>query len=183
MLILRNSPRRSDLRAFRIACVASLAIAAFAVAMSYAFSPVANAAGAALVVIGSLWLADLSRTETAYTGWNRLARRVARLAVRWIEWVSFQVIAFSGRLGARVPYGTESSDSGWNVKETLSTGAFERQSALPGSGRSGWLRALASWAGSSGHAWAWALIPYLALLALVGARPDNIVTGKNYTLY
>lgn len=183
MLILRSSPRRSDLRAFRIACVATLGVAAFAIAMSYAFRPVANAAGAALVVIGSLWLADLSRTEIAYTGWNRLARRVARLAVRWIEWVSFQVIAFSGRLGARVPYGTETSSTGWHIKETLQAGAFESQSNLAGTDRSSWLGGLAAWSGRSGRVWAWALIPYLALLALVGARPDNIVTGKNYTLY
>ena len=184
MLYLRNSPRRSDVRAFRVVCVTTLAVVAVAIAASYTFTPVVTLASAALLGASVLWLADGARAENAYAGWNSLARRAGRLAVFWIEWVAFQVIAFAGRLGARAPYGSDhGSASGWHAKHTLDMDAFSSQSSVPGSSASGWLRSLSAWAGRSGEIWAWALIPFLALLALAGARPGNIVTGKNYTLY
>jgi hypothetical protein len=91
-----------------------------------------------------------------------------------------------GRLGARLSLnGPKPSASAWVPKRGLPNESYAGDSdfAQACGPEAGWARRLAGWAWRSGNAWAWSLIPPLALLKGVEGESRGSLGGNVYTLY
>jgi hypothetical protein len=121
-----------------------------------------------------------------YDAWNRLSRIARRAARLWLTGVAFLILTVVGRSGTRLAWSSpETGASGWTPKRPPSPGSHRTTSDLSEAPEStaGWIHSLARWAGRSGNAWAWSLIPVLALLRVVEGKPTRSFGGNVYTLY
>lgn len=121
-----------------------------------------------------------------YEAWNRLSRIARRAARLWLTGIAFMIITVVGRSGGRLAWRAPDMDaSGWTPKRPLPAGSQRTTSDISGTSGSdsGWIRDFAAWATRSGNAWAWSLVPVLALLKLVEGKPTRSLGGNVYTLY
>ena len=177
---LTFSYRRADVAGFWVsaagaACAAGAA-GALVLGASPAWTAVTGVLAALLLIAPGLvhpvWF------ENGIWLWNGTARRAARLLRAYALWVCyhllFRVVSISGRReGSTEP----SVSSGW----TPCTGpTVDRPPRLAGGGA---IRGLVAFAGS-GRRWALALVPVIALLAILRVDDaDETIPGSTYTLY
>jgi len=131
-------------------------------------------------------LLRLALVKRLYDGWNYLSRFARRLARLWLTGVAFLILAVVGRFGTRLAWSApETGASGWTPKRPPSPGSHRTTSDISDAPESaaGWVHTLARWAGRSGNAWAWSLLPVLALLRAVEGKPTRSLGGNVYTLY
>jgi hypothetical protein len=140
----------------------------------------------ATLAVSAPGLLHPSLVRRPYGAWGRLSRTARRAARLWLTGVAFLIITIVGRSGARMAWTTTlPGTSGWTPKRPLPPGSHRTTSDVAGAPGSddGWVRSLAGWAGRSGNAWAWSLIPALALLKVVEGKPTRSLGGNVYTLY
>ncbi len=128
----------------------------------------------------------LAAAISGIPGWNRLSRIARRAARVWLTGIAFMIITVVGRSGGRLAWrAPDTRVSGWTPKRPLPAGSQRTTSDISGASGSdsGWIRDFAAWAMRSGNAWAWSLVPVLALLKLVEGKPTRSLGGNVYTLY
>jgi hypothetical protein len=121
-----------------------------------------------------------------YDAWNRLSRIARRAARIWLTGIAFLIITVVGRSGGRLAWrAPETRASGWTPKRPLPAGSHRTTSDISGTSGSGsgWIREFTAWAMRSGNAWAWSLVPVLALLKMVEGKSTRSLGGNVYTLY
>ncbi len=143
----------------------------------------AIAAGVGSAAIGFVRPGLARRPYETWKRMSRLGRRVARL---WLTGVVFLVVTVVGWLGGRIVWKRpEPTRSGWTPKSKLPMGSYGGDSDIEqtGSSATGWTRRFGEWAWRSENAWAWSLIPLLALLKGVEGESAGSLGGNVYTLY
>ena len=179
-------PTRSLLRSFWLVFSAGAALLGAAVLWWLAGPPEAGWGLAIFAVLSPIGWWNPALAARPYEGWKRLARKARRAARVWLTGVVFLILTIVGRLGARLPLsGPTPPASGWVPKKKLPDRSYAGDSDIaqasgPGVG---WARRLAEWAWRSGNAWAWSLIPLLALLKGVEGESRGSLGGNVYTLY
>jgi len=141
------------------------------------------AAFAVFSAIGLTWPGIALRP---YETWKRLARKARRAARLWLTGVVFVILTVVGWLGGRLSLRSPvPPQSGWIRKSNLpeSDHAGDAGLALTADATAGWSRRFGEWALRSGNAWAWSLIPLLALLKGVEGEDRGSLGGNVYTLY
>jgi hypothetical protein len=153
--------------------------------------PAPAAWGTAFIAAITLALPGLVRpysVQWAYRGWNFAARRAAGYAERYITFVCFATVMVASSIGSptktfeRAPV----RRSMWFSRGTQppSTYASQDTGSETPAGSSSWSADLRSWARSSGHPPAVALLPFLMLLRTVADERSDTPTSSNiYTLY
>ncbi len=187
-IILPGTDRRATLRAFWLTL--SLAFGC-AIGVSLAWTHVKHGwavAAASTVLFASLVFLSEAAAWRAYRGWNRLlARPVARWTQRLILSLCFWVIrtaALAGRPNMAV---TQTTPGGaWRSRSSLPPTGYESlffATGLPTPGEGDWRDEYRRWAAQSGHLWAIALLPFLALLRWVNPEEEKAAAGNIYTLF
>jgi hypothetical protein len=179
-------PTRSLLRSFWLVFSAGTALLAAAVLWWLAGPREAGWGLAMFAVLSTIGWWEPALAMRPYASWKRLARKARRAARLWLTAVVFLILTVVGRLGARLPLsGPTPPASGWVPKRKLPHGSYAGDSdiALASGPGVGWARRLAEWAWRSGNAWAWSLIPLLALLKGVEGESRGSLGGNVYTLY
>lgn len=141
------------------------------------------ASGAGSAVIG---FAQPNLARQPYEAWKKVSRLGRRAARLWFTGVIFMVVTMVGWLGGRAALkGPEPRRSGWIPKSKLPVGSYAGDSdiELKHDAETGWTRRYGEWAWRSGNAWAWSLIPLLALLKGVEGESTGSLGGNVYTLY
>ena len=121
-----------------------------------------------------------------YEAWKRMAHLARRAARVWLTGIVFLVVTMVGWFGGRVAWkGPEPKRSGWIPKSTLPVGSYDGDSDIDqkNDAGTGWTRRFGEWAWRSENAWAWCLIPLLALLKGVEGESAGSLGGNVYTLY
>jgi hypothetical protein len=181
-----RTPTRSHLKSFWLVFSAAAALLTAAV-LWLVVGPSEAAWGLALfAVLATFGWRNPALALRPLEGWKRLARKARRGARLWLTGVCFLILTIVGRLGARLPLGAPSPPvSAWMPKKPLPSDSYASDSDLARAGDpgAGWTRRLGSWAWHSGNAWAWSLIPLLALLKGVEGESRGSLGGNVYTLY
>jgi hypothetical protein len=183
MITLPYRPRQAWLITFWVVfCAFAAGVMTLAARMLFDRNIAASALVATLVVV----VAGAIRTDTmreVYALWNRVAGWLLHRLTQWTVSVTFYVIFVAvGRAGSRLLLdGRHSRLSLWVTRR-------ENGSADPVvlrvSGSSGWLADYCLNAFRTGNAWACALLPFLALLALLHVPEEQAApSGNIYTLY
>jgi hypothetical protein len=185
-IILPGDGRRATLRAFWLSLSLFVGcLVALGARWAQARYPWA-AGGAAAALFFGMALIDEALAWRVYRAWNRfLARPIARAIQRLTLRLCFFIIraaALAGRPDMRLT--PAKPGPGWSTRTSLpreryedlffaATGAF-------GSDRRGQYR---RWAAHSGHGWALALLPFLALLRWVDPEEEKATAANIYTLF
>ena len=179
-------PTRPLLQSFWLALTVTIAvligITLWALDVSWAVLW-AIAAGAAFSAVG---FAQPNLARRPYEAWKRMARLARRAARLWLTGVVFLVVTMVGFFGGRVAWKEpEPKRSGWIPKSTLPVGSYAGDSDIDqkNDAGTGWTRRFGEWAWRSENAWAWCLIPLLALLKGVEGESAGSLGGNVYTLY
>ena len=185
-VILETPPRREDLQGFGLA-VGFLGgvLAAWIVGVPTGSGLLALAVGFALWigVSGLAWRRpDL--LEPVYRGWNRAAKAYARRARRVVLGICFfTVIAVVRLAGGKLEIGSQTEESRWRSRTTLSADEYRGLGRGRGSGHEAREGNLRAWASRSGNGWIVFLIPFLRIIEAFDVR-DGIATPEGiYTLY
>ena len=134
--------------------------------------------------LGLLWPKIMSQP---YLLWNVLAHYFARGARLFLMGICFYIILLAvGRAGTTINLARPQSDESlWLSKNTLSpdTYAYEFAASVKNFKEKNWLRSYLYWARISGHAWAFFLVPLLAMLSAVEINRDRRFPAGVYTLF
>jgi hypothetical protein len=185
-LALPASPRLATLRAFGVALALPAGTGAGLVSAGGAPGrglAVALGVGGGLAVLALGWPSGML---LPYRVWRRVTRLLAQAISLYVLGIlHFLVLTVASRGGsslALAPPGRAASL--WTPREPApGVGAAEGLVVLDSSGP-GWAGGAAGWARASGQGWAWGLLPFLALLALLDDEPDAPdPPTTTYTLY
>jgi len=186
MLGLSRTPRRAELRAFGIVVSAGAGLSGIVVALLLgAPVPAAIIGTGALVAAAASW-ARPALVRPIYNQWDRVARLVGVASQRVVVVACYAITTAAGLWGSRVQWRKPTSGaSGWEARRIVATGkSMEGPSHVPGLGDD-WrgVASLLAWSRRSGNDWMLVLVPYVALLSALGARPSRSLGKDVYTLY
>lgn len=183
-LMVPAEGRRAVVRSFWL-MLGTGALASVAVIASALGAPpvIALAAGAAVGLTAALVpFTDNPFASRVYHAWNgRIVRPIAAAVTSTIVRVCFGIVvaAAGGSSSAIAPSGA------WSPRRSLGPGAYGNPGAAAGSEwpQTGWLSGYLRWARTSGNAWTVALLPFLAVLSLLGQGEDEPPPANIYTLF
>jgi hypothetical protein len=173
MLTLPLKPRRAELRAFATIVAAMVAVVFCLTGLLMAGA--AGLAGGIATSIGALlgaWVRPKG-FRSIYRSWNRLGAVASKLAGRVISGACYLVVSAAGIAGGRLQ---------WRSPERTAWVARNLQ-WRPREQEDHGIRGLAAWGVRTGNRWAIALIPYLAVLRIVGSKGQGSLGQDVYTLY
>ena len=187
MITLPSQARRALLTSFWL--VVSVTVGLIAGASLWLFARrsgllVGVGVACAWGLTGRLWPRLVS---AVYRAWNRAARLVARGGRSALLWICyFVVMLVVGKSGGRFgPRGSTSHGSLWMSRGTLPPAAYPGQFNAPTDGVTvdGWVRGYLHWAANSKNLWAIALLPFLALIAVLEEQEQPVLPATIYTLF
>jgi hypothetical protein len=185
-LPLPSLPRRNDLRAFwlTMSSVAAIAITAALVRLTLSRAFLLAAPPLAGIFIAAGWHAS-GFVEQVYHAWNRLAVVACRLTRGGATVSGYAIVTAVGWLGSPLPWNAPyPPGSGWTRRASPEAGSFTSASRFTGDAQgTHWLLALLQSTRRAGGSWVWALVPALALLAIVEAPARRNRERGTYTLY
>jgi hypothetical protein len=181
-------PRRLELRAFGLILAATLEIVTMVAFVRWGGlnAPLAVVASTGLLIAAGGWVWPRS-LEIPYLFWAKIGRFATRLARFYVLALIFGVLWLVGRVGSRIRSRSRDAGhgSGWLIRDQDLELAYASQtSAAPGVGEGKtWASTVSAWSRRTENGWAMALLPLLALLALLDPKGRRSLGGSTYTLY
>lgn len=191
-ILLPSSSSRATLRGFWlfVSVLAGLVVGVAAPLLGPVSASAGIAAGAATATVVAMpGLIFPSLVWLPYRAWNRLARTFGARTARYVTAVCFftVMLALHRTVGARTFERSSDEPSMWRPRGTQPPEAYASQYHQPTGADSdpAWAAPLRGWMRQSGHRWAWALLPFLALIRLLDTDGHKRHTPSRhiYTLY
>ena len=131
---------------------------------------------AGLAVLGLVWP---EMAALPYRWWNRIARKLANWATKWLMFVCYHIVFLAvGRMGAGLglarPAPTESM---WIKRAGAEPGPVEHNL------REHWVKTFFNWTRETGNWWAIGLLPFLLLIAMLDVEREESFPIGIYTLF